>query len=181
MGNGKKSGIAARFGISQLMRSRNLFTYDDVVELFKQYRFTATDAYEIVEDHIEENLFGGFSAETYTLAAVYLDLEKKSKNKSDYFLQREVMRIYPRLVDPELMNFHHIIYGDKSRYLPEIHGNEKVIKTKKYKIFHDKNLRNIIRGKVKRVRDTKPFMRFYKSYWPHGLKKLLKKRFGPKY
>ena len=161
------------------MRSRNLFTYDDVVELFKQYRFTATDAYEVVEDHIEENLFGGFSAETYTLAAVYLDLEKKSKNKSDYFLQREVMRIYPRLVDPKLMNFHHIIYGDKSRYLPEIHGNEKVIKTKKYKIFHDKNLRNIIRGKVKRVRDTKPFMRFYKSYWPHGLKKLLKKRFGP--
>ena len=173
MGNGKKSGIAA------LMHSRNLFTWDDVVELFKQYQFTATDAYEIVEDHIEENLFGGFSAETYTLAAVYLDLEKKSKNKSDYFLQREVMRIYPRLVDPELMNFHHIIYGDKSRYLPEIHGNEKVIKTKKYKIFHDKNLRNIIRGKVKRVRDTKPFMRFYKSYWPHGLKKHLKKRFGP--
>ena len=56
MGNGKKSGTAARFGISQLMHSRNLFTYDDVVELFKQYRFTATDAYEIVEDHIEDHI-----------------------------------------------------------------------------------------------------------------------------
>ena len=166
MGNGKKSGIAA------LMHSRNLHTWDDVVELFKQYRFTATDAYEIVEDHIEQNLFGGFSAETYTLAALYLDLEKKPKFKSGYSIQRELMKTYPRLVNPKLMNFDHVKLG-------KIHSFNFDAKSKKYKIFNDKPLRDSIANRVSRARKTKQFMKFYKLYWPHEPKKLLKKRFGP--
>ena len=166
MGNGKKSGIAA------LMRSRNLFTYDDVVELFKQYRFTATDAYEIVENHIAEKLFENFSAETYTLAALYLDLEKKPKFKSGYSIQRELMKTYPRLVNPKLMNFDHVKLG-------KIHSFNFDAKSKKYKIFNDKPLRDSIANRVSRARKTKQFMKFYKLYWPHEPKKLLKKRFGP--
>ena len=122
MGNGKKSGIAA------LMRSRILFTWDDVLSLLKQYDYDATDAYEIVENHIAEKLFENFSAETYTLAALYLDLEKKPKFKSGYSIQRELMKTYPRLVNPKLMNFEHVKLG-------KIHSFNFDAKSKKYKIF----------------------------------------------
>ena len=165
MGNGKKSGIAS------LMLSRNLFTWDDVLSLLKQYDYDATDAYEIVENHIAEKLFENFSAETYTLAALYLDLEKKPKFKSGYSIQRELMKTYPRLVNPKLMNFDHVKLG-------KIHSFNFDAKSKKYKIFNDKPLRDSIANRVSRARKTKQFMKFYKLYWPHEPKKLLKKRFG---
>ena len=141
-------------------------------EELKQYDYDATDAYEIVENHIAEKLFENFSAETYTLAALYLDLEKKPKFKSGYSIQRELMKTYPRLVNPKLMNFDHVKLG-------KIHSFNFDAKSKKYKIFNDKPLRDSIANRVSRARKTKQFMKFYKLYWPHEPKKLLKKRFGP--
>ena len=83
------------------------------------------------------------------------------------------MKTYPRLVNPKLMNFDHVKLG-------KIHSFNFDAKSKKYKIFNDKPLRDSIANRVSRARKTKQFMKFYKLYWPHEPKKLLKARFGPK-
>lgn len=65
------------------------------------------------------------------------------------------------------MNFDHVKLG-------KIHSFNFDAKSKKYKIFNDKPLRDSIANRVSRARKTKQFMKFYKLYWPHEPKNFLK-------
>ena len=146
-------------GISKLNKS-----WAEVIQLCKNNKIEPLIAFNLLEDHIDNEFFGKSERNSFWIAALYED-RLISKKETGYKTQDYIVKKYCPLVDERF-------YGKSIKNISWGVKNEKVITKKggvKYRdtsITNIHNLRQKILGKYKRSKASKSWKEFYLKVWP---------------
>ena len=150
-------------GISKLNKS-----WAEVIQLCKNNKIEPLIAFNLLEDHIDNEFFGKSERNSFWIAALYED-RLISKKETGYKAQEYIVKKYCPLVDERFYgkSIKHISWGVKNEevYNKSFRGKH-VVKYRDTSITNIHNLRQKILGKHKRSKASKSWKEFYFKIWP---------------
>ena len=143
-----KAGIASLAAFK-----KDKLSWDAVIKKARMYQLGPDKVGALLDKFYEDDLYRGFSIQTFVIVAMYKDrLSKLKKGEKPYAAQSWILRHYPGLVDLETIKL------------------SKLQRTKpKYKTLEIReklrSKRNIILNKFKRMKGHPNFDKFYRIFY----------------
>jgi len=149
-------------GISKLNKS-----WAEVIQLCKNNKIEPLIAFNLLEDHIDNEFFGKSERNSFWIAALYED-RLISKKETGYKTQDYIVKKYCPLVDERFYgkSIKHISWGVKNEKVINKKVGDRIVKYRDTSITNIHNLRQKILGKYKRSKASKSWKEFYFKIWP---------------